>query len=649
MGRMPGIAVPCSAGDKETANRKRGRETMAMRITRRRLIEAAGVTAASAALPGLPGAALAEATESHGLSTFGELALPPDFPHFSYVNPKAPKGGTLTLQIKQASGNQSFDTFNTLNIWVLQGDGAAGMDACFDSLMAGSGDEPGSLYGLLAKSVAISSDKLTYRFRMRPEAKFHDGSRVTAKDVAFSLNTLKTKGHPSYRLILGELVSATAEGDDIAVVQLSPKRSRDLHLIVASLPVLSEKYWSTRDFTASTLEPPLGSGAYKVGRFEQGRFIEFERVADYWAKDLPVNVGTNNFDRVRWEYFRDRQVAFEGFKSGVITFQEEFTSRIWATGYDFPALKEGKVKKESLPRTEPVASQGWIYNLRREKFADPRIREALGLAFDFEWTRKTIMFGFYERLTSYFENSDSKAVGKPSPEELALLEPWRGKVPDEVFGEPWLPPVSDGSGSDRALLRKADEMLRAAGCKRDGNVLKLPNGQPFEIEFLDSNPALQPHTQPFQANLKRLGINATSRFVDPAQYQRRLDEFDFDIITRALSGSAIPSDTLRVVYGSEAAKTRGSRNQNGISEPAIDAMIEKIGQARSYAEAVTAAKCLDRLLRAGRYWIPMWWNDQVWIAHWDMFDRPQTKPKYGSGAPGTWWYDAEKAKRIGKA
>ena len=622
---------------------------MAMRITRRRLIEAAGATAASAALPGLPGAALAEATESHGLSTFGELALPPDFPHFSYVNPEAPKGGTLTLQIKQASGNQSFDTFNTLNIWVLQGDGAAGMDACFDSLMAGSGDEPGSLYGLLAKSVAISSDKLTYRFRMRPEAKFHDGSRVTAKDVAFSLNTLKTKGHPSYRLILGELVSATAEGDDIAVVQLSPKRSRDLHLIVASLPVFSEKYWSTRDFTASTLEPPLGSGAYKVGRFEQGRFIEFERVADYWAKDLPVNVGTNNFDRVRWEYFRDRQVAFEGFKSGIITFQEEFTSRIWATGYDFPALKEGKVKKESLPRTEPVASQGWIYNLRREKFADPRIREALGLAFDFEWTRKTIMFGFYERLTSYFENSDSKAVGKPSPEELALLEPWRGKVPDEVFGEPWLPPVSDGSGSDRALLRKADEMLRAAGCKRDGNVLKLPNGQPFEIEFLDSNPALQPHTQPFQANLKRLGISATSRFVDPAQYQRRLDEFDFDIITRALSGSAIPSDTLRVVYGSEAAKTRGSRNQNGISEPAIDAMIEKIGQARSYAEAVTAAKCLDRLLRAGRYWIPMWWNDQVWIAHWDMFDRPQTKPKYGSGAPGTWWYDAEKAKRIGKA
>lgn len=622
---------------------------MAMCITRRRLLEAAGAATVAGALPGLSGAALAQDAESHGLSTFGELALPPDFPHFAYVNPKAPKGGMLTVQIKRAGGNQSFDTFNTLNTFVLQGDGAAGMDACFDTLMAGSGDEPGSLYGLLAKSVAVSPDKLTYRFRLRPEALFHDGSRVTARDAAFSMNILKAKGHPSYRLLLNELISSEAEGDDILVVKLSPKRGRDLHLVVAGLPVFSEKYWSTRDFAASTLEPPLGSGAYKVGRFEQGRFIEFERVPDYWAKDLPVNIGTNNFDRVRWEYFRDRQVAFEAFKAGAITFQEEFTSRIWATGYDFPALHEGKVKKEALPKTEPVGSQGWVYNTRREKFADPRIREALGLAFDFEWTRKTIMFGSYERMTSYFENSASKAVGKPSPEELALLEPWRGKVPDEVFGEPFLPPVSDGSGSDRNLLRKADEMLRAAGCKRDGNVLKLPNGQPFEIEFLDSNPALQPHTQPFQANLKRLGINATSRLVDPAQYQRRLDEFDFDIISRALSGGAIPSDTMRIVYGSEAAKTRGSRNVGGISHPAIDAMIEKIGQAKTYAECIVAAKCLDRLLRAGRYWIPMWWNDEEWLAYWDMYDRPATKPKFSSGAPGTWWYDAEKAKRIGKA
>ncbi|WNJ89529.1 extracellular solute-binding protein [Bosea sp. 685] len=622
---------------------------MAMRITRRRVLEASGAALASASLPSFGGPALAQADEVHGLSTFGELALPADFPYFAYVNPNAPKGGTLTMQIKRAGGNQSFDTFNTLNTFVLQGDGAAGMDACFDSLMAGSGDEPGSLYGLLAKSVAISQDRLTYRFRLRPEAKFHDGSRVTASDVAFSMNLLKAKGHPSFRLTLNELVSSKAEGDDIVVVQLSPKRSRDLHLIAAGLPVFSEKYWSTRNFEASTLEPPLGSGAYKVGRFEQGRFIEFERVPDYWGKDLPVNIGTNNFDRVRWEYFRDRQVAFEAFKSGVITFQEEFTSRIWATGYDFPSINEGKVKKESVPKTEPIGSQGWIFNLRRDKFSDPRIREALGLCFDFDWTNKNIMFSSFSRMTSYFENSDCKAIGKPSPAELKLLEPFRGQVPDEVFDEPFLPPVSDGSGSDRNLLRRADEMLRAAGCKRDGNVLKLPNGQPFEIEFLDSQAALQPHTQPFQANLKRLGINATSRIVDAAQYQRRTQEFDFDIVSMALSGSSIPSDTLRIVYGSSAAKTPGSRNLGGIASPAIDAMIETIGQAHSYAEVVIAAKCLDRLLRAGRYWIPMWWNAHEWLAYWDMFDRPQTKPKYTSGAPGIWWYDAEKAKRIGKA
>lgn len=622
---------------------------MAMRITRRRVLEAGGAALASASLPSFSGPALAQADEIHGLSTFGELALPADFPYFAYVNPNAPKGGTLTMQIKRAGGNQSFDTFNTLNTFVLQGDGAAGMDACFDSLMAGSGDEPGSLYGLLAKSVAISQDRLTYRFRLRPEARFHDGARVTAADVAFSMNLLKSKGHPSFRLTLNELVSSKAEGDDIVVVQLSPKRSRDLHLIVAGLPVFSQTYWSTRNFEASTLEPPLGSGPYKVGRFEQGRFIEFERVPDYWGKDLPVNIGTNNFDRVRWEYFRDRQVAFEAFKSGVITFQEEFTSRIWATQYDFPAIREGKVRKEALPKTEPVGSQGWVYNQRREKFADPRIREALALCFDFEWTQKNIMFGFYKRMTSYFENSDSKAIGKPSPDELALLEPFRGKVPDEVFGEPWLPPVSDGSGSDRNLLRQADEMLRAAGCKRDGNVLKLPNGQPFEIEFLDREPSLQPHTQPFQANLKRLGINAFSRLVDPAQYQRRTQEFDFDIVSMALGGGSIPSDTLRIVYGSSAAKTPGSRNLGGVASPAIDAMIETIGQAHSYAEVVVAAKCLDRLLRAGRYWIPMWWNAEEWLAYWDMFDRPQTKPKYSSGAPAIWWYDAEKAKRIGKA
>lgn len=621
---------------------------MGVLISRRRMLQNGAALAGLSAIAPLGTVALAQDKEVHGLSTFGELALPPDFPHFRYVNPQAPKGGAIVQQIKRAGGNQNFDTFNTLNTFVLQGDGAAGMDACFDSLMAGSGDEPGAMYGLLAKSVAVSEDKLTYRFRLRPEARFHDGSRVTAGDVAFTMNLLKAKGHPSYRLMLNELESVTADGDDVVTAKLSPKRSRDLHLIVAGLPVFSEKFWSTRDFEAATLEAPLGSGPYKVSRFEQGRYIEFERVTDYWGKDLPVNVGTNNFDRVRWEYFRDRQVAFEAFKGGVITFQEEFTSRIWATGYDFPAIKDGKVRKEALPNNAPTGTQGWVFNLRRDQFRDPRIREAIGLCFDFEWTNRNIMFGSYSRMTSYFENADSKATGAPSPEELKLLEPFRGQVPDEVFGEPWVPPVSDGSGADRNLLRKADELFRAAGCKRDGNRLLLPDGKPFQIEFLDSQGALQPHTQPFQANLRRLGIQATSRLIDPAQYQRRLDEFDFDIISRALGGAAIPSDSLRIVYGSEAAKTRGSRNVGGVSSPAIDAMIEKIGQADSYAEVVIAAKCLDRLLRAGRYWVPMWWKPEEWLAFWDMYERPETTPKYSSGAPGIWWYSPEKAKRIGR-
>jgi microcin C transport system substrate-binding protein len=564
------------------------------------------------------------------------------------VNPQAPKGGTIALQLRQAQGNQNFDTFNTLNVYVLKGDGAAGVPATFDSLMAGSGDEAGAMYGLLARAVRISADKLTYRFLLRPEARFHDGSRVTARDVAFSLNILKQKGHPSFRAVLAEMVSAEAETDEVARIQFSPNRSRDLHLVVAGMPVFSEAYWRNRDFEASTLEPPLGSGPYKVGRFEQGRYIELERVPDYWAKDLPVAVGLNNFDRIRYEYFRDRTVAFEAFKNGTLNYNEEYTSRFWAQNYDFPAVREGRVKREEIANESPAPIQGWYFNLRRDAFKDPRIREAIGLVFDFEWTNQNIMFGSYKRTTSFFENSDMKAVGTPSPEELALLEPFRNALPKTVFGEPPVPPVSDGSGQDRRLLRRADELLREAGCKREGGVLKLPNGKPFEIEFLDSDAALQPHSQPFYANLKRLGIEARSRIVDAAQYQRRMNEFDFDMAIRALVGALTPGDTLRIVYGSEAAKTPGSRNIAGIADPAVDALIEKIGRAATRQELVIACRALDRVLRAGHYWVPMWFRAADWIAYWDMFSRPETKPRYSSGAPGTWWYDPAKAQRIGR-
>ncbi|HET6375397.1 MAG TPA: extracellular solute-binding protein, partial [Methylocella sp.] len=381
-------------------------------------------------------------TETHGLSVFGDLALPPGFRHFPYVNPNAPKGGEISLQVSSTLGNQNFTTFNTLNIYILKGDGAAGMSAIFDSLMAGSGDEPDSLYGLVARAVRISPDKRTYRFLLRKEARFHDGSPLTARDVAFSLNILKEKGHPSIRQPLRDLDAAEAEADDIVMVHLKPNHSREAALIVAGQPIFSAAYYAKRPFDETTLEPPLGSGAYKVGAFDQGHYITFERVPGYWGKDLPVNVGQANFDRIRFEYFGDRKVAFEAFKAGVFTFREEFTSAVWATGYDFAAVKDGRVKRAMIPDESPMGTQGWFLNTRRDKFKDPRIREAIGLAFDFEWTNANIMYGVYSRTVSYFQNSPMAAEGRPSPEEVALLEPFRGEIDPSVFGDVTVPPVS---------------------------------------------------------------------------------------------------------------------------------------------------------------------------------------------------------------
>ena len=613
---------------------------MAVRLTRRDAL-------AGAAALALAGAARAEDSQTHGLSSFGDLALPPDFPHFAYVNPQAPKGGKLVLQITGTTGNQNFETFDTLNIFSKKGDGAAGMGATFDSLMSGHGDEPGSVYGLLAKSVSVSADKLQYRFRLRSEARFADGSPVTAADIVFSLTTLKEKAHPLYAILLREMASASAESDDVALVTFETTRSRDAHLIVVGMPIFSSRWWKGRDFDASTLDAPLGSGAYKVGRFEQGRYIEFARRPDYWGADLPVNVGQNNFDILRYEYYRERQVAFEAFKAGAINYHEEYTSRTWATGYDFPALKDGRVLKEILHSGAPSQMQAWYFNLRRPIFADPRIREAITLAFDFEWTNKNVMYASYKRVTSRFQNTAMEAKGPPSPAELALLEPWRGKVPEEVFGEPYLPPVSDGSGSDRALLKRAYDLLLAAGCRRDGSTMNGPDGKPLAFEFLDSSELFQPHTAPWKANLKKLGVNATSRVVDATQYKARVDTYDFDLTTLNMGGSETPGSGLRTLFSSSSADTPGARNLAGVKSEAIDAMVEKAANATTREDLTLACLCLDRLWRAGRYWMPAWYKDSVWVAHWDAFSRPERQPKLGVGAPDTWWWDADKARKIG--
>ncbi len=590
-------------------------------------------------------AATAE-TETHGLSIFGDLALPADFARFPYVNPDAPKGGEISLQTTSTSGNQNFTTFNTLNIYILKGDGAAGMGLIFDSLMAGSGDEPDSLYGLVARAVRISADKTTYRFLLRKEARFHDGSPLTARDAAFSLNILKTKGHPAIRQPLRDLDAAEAEADDILLVRLRPQHSREAALIIAGQPIFSVEYYKAHPFDETTLEPPLGSGAYKVGAFDTGHYIAFDRVPDYWAKDLPVNIGQANFDRIRFEYFGDRKVAFEAFKAGVFTFREEFTSAVWATGYDFGAVKEGKVIRATIPDESPLGTQGWFLNIRRGNFKDVRIRQAIGLAFDFEWTNANIMYGVYTRTISYFQNSPMVAEGKPAPEELALLEPFRNELDPSVFGEVYVPPVSDGSGQDRELLRQAAKLLSEAGCKRTGTVLALPDGTPFEIEFLDFDNALQPHTAPFIKNLKLLGIEANYRMVDAAQYKRRLDDFDYDIVTSRFGLGLTPGEGMRSSFGSEAANLPGSRNVSGIANKAVDILIEKALVASTREELTFICRAIDRILRSGHYWVPMWNKPNHLIAYWEIFGHPERGPRYDMGVLSTWWYDEEKAKRI---
>jgi microcin C transport system substrate-binding protein len=618
---------------------------MGLRVTRRGALQGSAALAAAALMP--VRAFADDQIETHGLSSFGDLALAPDFKNLAYVNPAAPKGGLLSLQITATGGNQNFDTFNTLNIYSRKGDGAAGMSACFDTLMTGNGDEPDSVYGLLARAVRYTADKLEYRFLLRPEARFSDGTKLTAADVAFSFDVLKTKGHPIYMRLLEEVVGATAESDDVALIRFAPTRSRDAHLIASGMPIFSKAYWATRDFEAATLEAPLGSGPYKVGRFEADRYIEFDLDPTYWAKNLPINLGQNNFAKLRFEYYRERQVAFEAFKAGAMNFHEEGTVAYWLSGYDFPAAKEGRVKKETLHSGAPVGSQAYYMNTRREQFTDPRVREAIGLCFDFEWTNKNVKYSTTKRVTSYFQNTDMEAKGAPGSEELAILTPFRGKVPEEVFGEAYLPPVSDGSGSDRQLLHKANDLLLAAGCKRDGGVLKLPSGKPFAIEFLDFSDFLQPVTSPFVQNLQKLGIDARSRVVDSTQYKSRTDSFDFDVTGARFSGETTPGFELSIFYGSKAASQPGSRNLAGVVDPVVDALVDMIAKAKSRAELNFTCRALDRVLRAGRYWAPMYYRDDIWIAYWNAFSRPERQPRLGTGAPDTWWWDEDKAKKIG--
>ncbi|MFC3695406.1 extracellular solute-binding protein [Chenggangzhangella methanolivorans] len=643
--------------------RGRGAETSRLTSTRREALLYAGAAAAFGLFPraaraqaeGAPAAPAAAdgdpkafGPERHGLSAFGELKYAPDFTRFDYVRADAPKAGSFSTYPATTSLNQSLTTFNTLNAYILKGDGAQGMGLTFDTLMARANDEPDALYGLVAKSVAVSGDGLAYRFALRPEARFHDGSRLTAEDVKWSLETLKAKGHPLVAQAIRDLETVEVEGEHVCVLRLSPKRTRDLPLQLVALPIFSKTYYSKKSFDEATLEPPLGSGPYKVGRVEQGRLIEFNRVADYWAKDLPVNVGQNNFERVRFEFYRDRDVAFEAFKAKAYLFREEFTSRTWATGYEFPGVREGKVKRETLPDITASGAQGWYFNLRRKKFQDVRVRKALNLALDFEWMNRNLMFNAYKRTVSVFQGApEMMATGKPEGPELALLEPFRGKVPDEVFGEPIVPAIADGSGQDRKLLREAAGLLREAGYTvKDGQATNAA-GEALTIEFLEFDKGLDPHVSKFISNLKVLGVAANIRLVDAAQYQQRTNNFDYDVISRRLTMSDTPGEGLRQIYASESASLPGSQNASGIADPAVDALVEKIVAATSREKLNLACRALDRVLRSLVSWVPAWNKDTHTLAYWDAFGHPAEKPRYARGAPETWWWDEQKAAAAG--
>ena len=625
-------------------------------LSRRSALALGSALAAAATTRSWPAAAQAPAfwpsplpqgwTEGYGLSAFGELALPADFQALPYVDPAAPRGGTIVLEPSTTAFNQNFTTFDTLNVFILRGDGAAGMSLTFDTLMAGSLDEPDALYGLVARSVRFSPDRLTYRFLLRPEARFHDGSRLTAADAAFTFDLLKAQGHPILRTTLRHLASATALADDLLEVKLDPERTRDTHLVVAGLPIFSKAYYTAHPFDQTTLDPPLGSAAYRVGRVDQGRTIAFRRVPDYWAKDLPINRGQSNFDEVRYEYYRERQVGFEAFKSGATTFHEDRTSYVWAKGYDFPAAMDGRVQRRTLPDAAPAGVQGWWLNMRRGKFEDPRIRQALGFCFDFAWVNKNIMYGLYGRTVSFFQNTPMQAEGLPGADEMQVLEPFRGRVPDAAFGPALLPPASDGSGQDRAMLAQGFKLLQAAGCRRDGTALMLPSGEPFRIEFLDFSTALERHTQPFITNLRLLGIDASFRVVDAAQYQSRVKGFDYDVVTQLYGPDPTPGEGLRVAYGSEAAATPGSQNLTGISDPVVDALIAMALKASTRGELTVICRCLDRVLRSHSIWVPMWNNPAHWLAYWDEFGWPARAPKLDPGVLATWWHDDAKAARL---
>jgi len=579
-----------------------------------------------------------EPAPQHGLAMHGDLKYGPDFTHFDYVNPNAPKGGEIRLG--------AIGGFDSLNPFIIKGNAAGGASFVYDTLLTSSADEAFSEYGLLAKTVRTPEDRSWVEFTLRDEARWHDGKPITADDVIYSFNILVEKGTPFYRFYYGSVARAVKLGPKTVRFEFKPGENRELPLILGQLTVLPKHYWETREFDATTLEPPLGSGAYRVKSVDPNRSIVLERVKDYWGKDLAVNVGQNNFDLIEFEYYRDSQVAIEAFTGGRYDFRQENSSKAWATAYDVPAVKKGLIKLEKFEHDRSSGMQGFGFNLRRDIFKDPKVREALAYAFDFEWSNKNLFYGQYKRSRSYFDNSELAATGLPSAAELKLLEPYRDQLPPEVFTKEYNPPKTDGSGNVRGNLRIASKLLTDAGwIIKDGVRVNEKTGQKLEFEILLSSPLFERIVLPFAKNLEKLGVTARARTVETAQYRRRTDTFDYDMIVMNWGQSLSPGNEQRDFWGSAAAGQEGSRNTTGIKSPVIDALIEKLIAASDRQALIDACRALDRVLQWNYLVIPHFHAGYDRIAYWDKFGQPKITPTRGTQFL-SWWVVADKAAAL---
>ncbi len=582
-------------------------------------------------LPTLP----AQAAEiSHGIAMHGDLKYSKDFSHFDYANPDAPKGGSVWLN--------AIGTYDSFNSFIIKGNPAAGLGFMYDNLMYGSADEAFSQYGQLAESVQTPKDRSWVAFTLRPQARWHDGKPVTVDDVIFSFNILLKQGSPFYRFYYGSVTEAIKTGPRTVRFNFKPGENRELPLILGQLTILPKHYWEKRDFNKTPLEPPLGSGPYKIDKFVPGRSISFKRVKSWWGENLPVNKGQYNFDAIRYEYYRDSTISLQAFKKGEYDYREENASKAWATAYNFKNINTGQVKKEEIRHNRSSGMQAFVFNTRRDKFKDKRVRQALSYAFDFEWSNKNLFYGQYARTRSYFDNSELAATGLPKGDELKLLETYRGRIPDEVFTQVYNPPKNDGSGDIRRNLRKAIKLLDAAGWVVKGTQrINVKTGRALEFEVLLSSPLFERIVLPFAKNLEKLGIKAHVRTVDPSQYRRRTDTFDFDVIVGGAGQSLSPGNEQRSYWGSKAADIEGGRNTIGIKDPVIDELIEKIIAAPDRPSLVTSVRALDRVLQWGHWVIPHWHAEFDRVAYWDKFGRPKITPIQGNQF-FAWWVDAKK-------